>query len=71
MPLAHPIVGQPRTVEILKTEEKGYDVNLAVQLLHDAYQNRYETAVIISGDSDLPTPPSRSLRTSRWQGWAF
>jgi uncharacterized LabA/DUF88 family protein len=53
MPLAHPMVGQPRTVEVLKTEEKGSDVNLAVQLLHDAYQNRYETAVIISGDSDL------------------
>ena len=30
MPLAHPIVGQPRTVEVLKTEEKGSDVNLAV-----------------------------------------
>ena len=53
MPLAHPIVGQPRTVEVLKTEEKGSDVNLAVQLLHDAYQNRYESAVVISGDSDL------------------
>lgn len=53
MPLAHPVVGQPRTVEVLKTEEKGSDVNLAVQLLHDAYRNRYESAVVISGDSDL------------------
>lgn len=53
MPLARPIAGQPRTVEVLKTEEKGSDVNLAVQLLHDAYQNRYESAVVVSGDSDL------------------
>lgn len=53
MALARPVAGQPRTVEVLKTEEKGSDVNLAVQLLHDAYQNRYENAVVISGDSDL------------------
>ena len=55
MPLAHPTVGQPRTVEVVKTEEKGSDVNLAIHLLHDAYQNRYECAVIVSGDSDLLT----------------
>jgi uncharacterized LabA/DUF88 family protein len=53
MPLTHPMVGQPRTVEVIKTEEKGSDVKLAIHLLHDAYQNRYECAVIVSGDSDL------------------
>jgi uncharacterized LabA/DUF88 family protein len=53
MPLARPTAGQPRTVEVIKTEEKGSDVNLAIHLLHDAYQNHYECAVIISGDSDL------------------
>lgn len=53
MPLANPGLGQPKTVEVIKTEEKGSDVNLAIHLLHDAYQNRYESAVIVSGDSDL------------------
>jgi len=53
MPLANPTAGQPRTVEVIKTEEKGSDVNLATYLLHDAYQNRYECAVVMSGDSDL------------------
>jgi uncharacterized LabA/DUF88 family protein len=53
MPLANPGVGQPKTVEVIKTEEKGSDVNLAIHLLHDAYQSRYECAVIVSGDSDL------------------
>ena len=53
MPLANPGLGQPKTVEVIKTEEKGSDVNLAIHLLHDAYQNRYECGVIVSGDSDL------------------
>lgn len=53
MPLANPGLGQGKTVEVIKTEEKGSDVNLAVHLLHDAYQRRYDCAVIVSGDSDL------------------
>ena len=35
MPLANPGLGQPKTVEVIKTEEKGSDVNLAIHLLHD------------------------------------
>jgi uncharacterized LabA/DUF88 family protein len=53
MPLANPGLGHPKTVEVIKTEEKGSDVNLAIHLLHDAYQKRYESGVIVSGDSDL------------------
>lgn len=56
MPLANPQPGQPATVEVLKTEEKGSDVNLASHLLHDAHLGRYECAVVISGDSDLLEP---------------
>jgi uncharacterized LabA/DUF88 family protein len=55
MPLANPGFGQPKTVEVIKTAEKGSDVNLAVHLLHDAYQKSYECAVVVSGDSDLVT----------------
>lgn len=56
MPLAHPQPGQPATVEVIKTEEKGSDVNLATQLLLDAWKGDFECAVVISGDSDLKTP---------------
>lgn len=33
--------------------EKGSDVNLAVHLVNDAWLNRFDCAVVISGDSDL------------------
>ncbi len=42
--------------QVIKTEEKGSDVNLATQLLLDAYHNDYEIAVIVSNDSDLLMP---------------
>jgi hypothetical protein len=41
---------------VLKTEEKGSDVNLASHLLRDAYRGDCECAVIVSNNSDLPTP---------------
>ena len=40
-------------VEVIKTEEKGSDVNLAVHLLNDAWLDAYECAVVVSNDSDL------------------
>lgn len=36
--------------------EKSSDVNLATHLLHDAYCNDYELAIVISNDSDLVEP---------------
>ena len=42
-------------------EEKMTDVNIAVQLLADAFNDRYDTALLISGDSDL-TAPIKMLR---------
>jgi uncharacterized LabA/DUF88 family protein len=51
-PLANQI-GYNNLVEVLKTEEKGSDVNLAVHLVNDAWLDRYDCAVIISNDSDL------------------
>ena len=41
---------------VLRTEEKGTDVNLACHLLLDAFENKYDSAVIVSNDSDLFTP---------------
>lgn len=40
-------------------EEKMTDVNIAVQLLADAFEDRFDTAIIVSGDSDLTTPIQR------------
>lgn len=34
-------------------EEKGTDVNLAIHLVNDAHNKKFDTAVIISNDSDL------------------
>ena len=40
-------------VSVIKTEEKGTDVNLAVHLVNDAHKNIFDTAVVFSADSDL------------------
>ncbi|MBS9723685.1 NYN domain-containing protein [Stutzerimonas sp. Brlt_13] len=37
-------------------EEKMTDVNIAAEMLADAYEDRFDTAFVISGDSDLTTP---------------
>lgn len=56
MPLATPSPGGPSTIEVIKTEEKGSDVNLATFLLVDAYQDDCDLSVVISNDSDLVEP---------------
>ncbi|MDD3183270.1 MAG: NYN domain-containing protein [Alphaproteobacteria bacterium] len=43
-------------------EEKMTDVNIATQLLSDAYDNNFDVALIISGDSDLTTTIQSVLR---------
>lgn len=56
MPLAWPVAGGARTVEVTNTEEKGSDVNLATYLLLDAFRKDGEAAVVITNDSDLKEP---------------
>lgn len=56
MPLASPPMTGARTVEVVRTEEKGSDVNLATYLLFDAFKADYDMAVVISNDSDLVEP---------------
>jgi uncharacterized LabA/DUF88 family protein len=53
--------GKPTWVmETVRTsEEKGSDVNLATYLLLDAFGKHYDTAVVISNDSDLVEPCRR------------
>jgi len=45
--------GSGGLVQVWATEEKGSDVNLAVELVNDAWLNTYDLAVVVSNDSDL------------------
>ncbi|HET6534549.1 MAG TPA: NYN domain-containing protein [Sphingomicrobium sp.] len=54
--------GRYRPVRVMKTEEKGSDVNLATHLLMDAFDDAFEVAVIVSNDSDLKEPIAQVRR---------
>ena len=51
-PLAQPLAGR-HTAEVIRTEEKGSDVNLAVHLLNDGWLDAYDCGVVVSNDSDV------------------
>ena len=51
-PLAQP-EGSRRTAEVIRTEEKGSGVNLAVHLLNDSWLDAYDCGVVVSNDSDV------------------
>lgn len=59
--LAHEVL-MPRAdnptkqVKVIKTEEKGSDVNIAAHLVNDGHRGRYDLAVLITNDSDLLEP---------------
>jgi uncharacterized LabA/DUF88 family protein len=53
MPLANCAPGKQKYATVIKTEEKGSDVNIATHLLHDGYIGAYKVAIVISNDSDL------------------
>ena len=55
-PLANPVPGSDKYVEVRNTEEKGTDVNIATYLIMDGYDREYEQAVVISNDSDFALP---------------
>lgn len=40
-------------VRVLMAEEKGSDVNVAVHIVNDAWENRFDCAAVVSNDSDL------------------
>ncbi len=45
-----------KIVKISKYEEKESDVNIATHMLSDGYEDKYESAVFISNDTDLKLP---------------
>lgn len=47
-PSPHPVVAR-----VIKTEEKGSDVNLGVHLVRDAFQNAFDAAAVLTNDTDL------------------
>lgn len=47
-----------------RPEEKMTDVNIACRVLMDAVDDRFDVALLVSGDSDL-VPPVRTIR-ERW-----
>lgn len=53
---ANQVPGTDPFVEVVKTEEKGTDVNIASHMIVDAADNLFDCAILISGDSDLTTP---------------
>jgi hypothetical protein len=55
MPLVQP-TRRHHNAYVVKTEEKGSDVNLASMLLADGFRADYEVAVVLSNDSDLVLP---------------
>ena len=56
MPLAYPVPGGPKTIEVIKMEEKRTDVSFASHLLTDAYEQDSDGVVLITNDSDLAEP---------------
>lgn len=56
MPFANPAPNGPRMAHVIKTEEKGSDVNLASYLLVDGFDGLYDLALVVSNDSDLVEP---------------
>jgi uncharacterized LabA/DUF88 family protein len=46
----------PRYARVVKSEEKGSDVNLGVHLVRDAFQGKFEHAAVITNDTDLVEP---------------
>lgn len=46
----------PQKVWVDRTEEKGSDVNLAAHLVRDACTKQFDTAALITNDSDLAEP---------------
>lgn len=50
--------------------EKMTDVNITTQMLVDAFQNKYDMAMLVSGDSDL-VPPIRAIHENFKQKRVF
>jgi len=57
-------------VRVIKTEEKGSDVNIATYMLCDGFRDAYDVAALISNDTDL-VEPLRVIREELGKGVAL
>lgn len=57
--------GEIHKVRVIKTEEKGSDVNIASHLLLDGFQGKYDVAAVLTNDSDLKVPVGMVKRVLR------
>jgi len=48
--------------ELSDHNEKMTDVNIAVEMMSDAFQGRLDTALLVSADSDLTAPVAKTRR---------
>jgi hypothetical protein len=64
MPLAEPALGGPRFAKVVRTEEKGSDVNIAAHLVNDAYKAAFDVAVLVTNDSAYWSPLGSSVGSS-------
>jgi len=48
-----PLADRPGFEKVIKVTEKATDVKIATQLVHNAHQDKFDVAVLISDDSDL------------------
>jgi len=57
-------------VRVIKTEEKGSDVNIATHMLCDGFRDAYDVAALVSNDTDL-VEPLRVIREELSKGVAL
>ncbi len=51
-----PLTNPKKYAQVLITEEKGSDVNIASHIINDGWKNLYDVAVVVSNDTDLIEP---------------
>ena len=56
LPRAGSTKGKMRFTRVIRTEEKGSDVNLATHLVNDAHVGSFDVAIVVTNDSDLVEP---------------
>jgi len=56
LPLAKGGRGKVKFANVIRSEEKGSDVNLATHLVNDAHMGAFEAAIVVTNDSDLVEP---------------
>lgn len=50
-----------KNCNVKNNEEKQTDVNIACEILQDCYENNFDIAYLVSGDSDLVAPIEKTL----------